>query len=74
MPETLFRERTELARQRSTLALVLVGVLMLTHAHAWLGASAALLVAAAGLAARSPAALTVATGFAAVFAALIVIW
>jgi hypothetical protein len=74
MPETQYRERTALARQRSALALVLVGLLMLTHTHAWLGASAGLLVAAAGLGARSPQHLAAAAGLAAVCAAVIVIW
>jgi hypothetical protein len=73
VPETQFRERTALARQRSALALVLISALLLTHAHAWLGASAALLVAAVGLSARSPAALTAATLMAAVCATAIVV-
>jgi hypothetical protein len=72
LPDTLWRERTALARQRSTLAFVLIAVLLLTHATAWLGVSAALLVAAAGLAARSTFALAAATVLAAVFAAVIV--
>jgi hypothetical protein len=71
-PETQWRERTALARQRSALAFVVIAVLMLTHATEWLGVSAALLVAAAGLGARSPLALAAATGLAAVFAAVIV--
>jgi hypothetical protein len=73
MPETQYVERTVLARQRSSLAMLVISLLMLTHADVPLGASAALLIAAAGLAARSPGALTAATGLAAVFAALIVI-
>jgi uncharacterized membrane protein len=71
-PETQWRERTALARQRSALAFVLIAVLMLTHATAWLGVSAALLVGAAGLGARSELALAAATVLAAVFAAVIV--
>jgi hypothetical protein len=73
MPESLFVERTALARERSTLAIVVISALLLTHAHAWLGASAALLVAAAGLWARSPRALAAATLLAAVCAAMIVV-
>jgi hypothetical protein len=72
MPESLWAERTALARERSELALVVIAALLLTHAHAWLGAAAALLVAAVGLMARSPRALTAATILAAVCAALIV--
>jgi hypothetical protein len=73
MPETQWAERTELARQRSALALVVIAFLLITHAHAWLGAAAALLVAAAGLAARSPRALAAAAILAATCAALIVV-
>ena len=73
MPETQFRERTALARQRSGLALLLISALLLTHSHAWLGASAALLVAAAGLSARSPARLTAATALAALCATALVV-
>lgn len=71
-PETQWRERTALARQRSSLALVVIAVLLLTHATAWLGVSAALLVAAAGLGARSELALAGATVLAAVCAVVIV--
>jgi hypothetical protein len=71
-PETQWRERTALARQRSTLAFVLIAMLLLTHATEWLGVSAALLVAAAGLGARSELALAAATVLAAVFATVIV--
>jgi hypothetical protein len=73
VPETQFRERTSLARQRSGLALLLIAALLLTHSHAGLGASAALLVAAAGLSARSPATLAAATVLAALCAAAIVV-
>jgi hypothetical protein len=72
-PETQWGERTALARQRSTLAFLLIAALLLTHAHQWLGVSAALLVAAAGLSARSERAMALATGLAAVAAAAIVV-
>jgi hypothetical protein len=72
-PETQFRQRTALAQQRSALAFVLIGALMATHTHAWLGVSAGLLVVAAGLRAQRPRDLAVATAFAALFAALIVL-
>jgi hypothetical protein len=71
-PETLFVERTRLARQRSGLAVLLIAALLATHAHEWLGVSAALLVAAVGLRARSPRALAWTTGLAALSAAVIV--
>ena len=64
-PETQWAERTALARQRSTLAFLLIAALLVTHTHEWLGVSAALLVAAAGLGARSPRGLAFATGLAA---------
>ena len=72
-PETQWRERTALARQRSTLAFVVIAILLLTHTRAWLGVSAGLLVAAAGLGARSELALAGATLLAAVLAAVVVI-
>jgi hypothetical protein len=72
-PETLWRQRTALAQQRSTLAFVLIGALMATHTHAWLGVSAALLVIAGGLRAHTPRALAAVTTFAAVCAAVIVL-
>jgi hypothetical protein len=71
-PETQWRERTALARQRSSLAFVVIAMLLLTHATAWLGVSAALIVVAAGLGARSELALAGATVLAAVSAAVIV--
>ena len=71
-PETQWRERTGLARQRSSLAFVLIAAVMLTHGHEWLGVSAALLVAAGGLSARSPLAFAAVTMFAAVSSALLV--
>jgi hypothetical protein len=71
-PETQFRERTELARERSLLAFLLIAALLLTHTHAWLAVSAALVVAAAGLRAHSPRELALATVLAATCAALIV--
>ena len=72
-PETQARERTALARQRSALAFVLVGALMATHTHAWLGVSAALLVIAGGLRARTPRGLAAVTVLAALCAATIVL-
>jgi hypothetical protein len=72
-PETQWAERTALARQRSILAFLLIAALLLTHAHEWLGVSAALVVAAAGLSARSPRGLAFATGLAAVVAVAIVV-
>jgi hypothetical protein len=72
-PDTQFRERTALARQRASLAFVLIGALMATHAHAWLGVSAGLLVVAAGLGARVPRELAAASVFAATCAAVIVL-
>ena len=72
-PETQYRERTSLARQRSLLAFVLIAALLLTHTHQWLSVSAALVVAAAGLRAHSPRELALATGLAAACAALIVV-
>ena len=71
-PDSLYVERTRLARQRSGLAFLLIAALLATHAHEWLGISAALLVAAVGLRARSPRELALATGFAAAAAAVIV--
>jgi hypothetical protein len=72
-PETQWAERTALARQRSTLAFLLIAALLLTHTHEWLGVSAALLVAAAGLSARSPRTLALATALAAIAALAIVV-
>jgi hypothetical protein len=72
-PETQYAERTELARQRSGLAFLLIAALLATHAHEWLGVSAALAVAAAGLSARSPRRLAFATALAAAAALAIVV-
>jgi hypothetical protein len=72
-PLTQFRERTALARQRSSLALVLIAMLLLTHSHAGLAVVAAGVIAAAGLAAHTPRTLTAASGLAAVAAAAIVV-
>jgi hypothetical protein len=72
-PETQWRQRTALAQQRATLAFVLIGALMATHTHAWLGVSAALLVIAGGLRASTPRELTAVTAFAAAAAAVIVL-
>jgi hypothetical protein len=73
MPETQFRERTALARQRSSLALLLIAALLLTHSHELLAVSSALLVAAAGLGARSPRTLAATTGLAAACAAIMTV-
>jgi hypothetical protein len=73
MPETQFRERTALARQRSSLALLLIAALLLTHSHELLGVSSALLVAAAALGARSPRTLAATTGLAATCAAIVTV-
>jgi hypothetical protein len=72
-PETQFVERTRLARQRSALAFLLIAALLATHSHEWLGVSAGLLVAAAGLRARSPRGLALTTGLAALCATAIVV-
>ena len=72
-PETLWRERTRLARQRSALAFLLIAALLMTHSHAWLGVSAGLLVAASGLRSRSPRALAWTTVVAALSACAIVV-
>ena len=72
-PETQAAERTALAQQRSRLAFLLIGALMATHTHAWLGVSAGLLVAAGGIRARTPRALAACTAFAALCAAAIVL-
>jgi hypothetical protein len=72
-PETQWAERTRLARQRSVLAFVLIAALLATHARSWLAISAALLVLAAALAARSPLALAATTVLAAACAAVIVV-
>jgi hypothetical protein len=72
-PDSQYRQRTALARERSMLAFVLIGALMATHTHAWLGVSAALLVIAGGLRARTPRAFAAVTLFAAAAAAVIVL-
>jgi hypothetical protein len=72
-PDTQWRQRTALAHQRAALAFVLIGALMATHTHAWLGVSAGLLIIAAGLRARTPRELAAVTGFAALCAAVIVV-
>jgi hypothetical protein len=72
-PETQFRERTALARERSLLAFLLIAALVLTHTHAWLAVAGALAIAAAGLRAHSPRELTLATVLAAACATLIVV-
>lgn len=71
-PDTQWQERTALAWQRSRIAFLLIAALLATHAHAWLGVSAALLVAAVGLRTRTPRGLAATTTFAAVAAALII--
>jgi hypothetical protein len=45
----------------------------MTHAHAWLGVAAGLLVAAGGLRAKSPHTLAAVTAVAALFAAVVVV-
>jgi hypothetical protein len=72
MSESQFRERTALARQRSGLALVVIAALVASHSRTAIALVAALLIAAAGLSARSPRTLAAATGLAAVAAAAIV--
>ena len=72
-PETQWHARTALARQRSSLALVVIAALLLTHTREWLGVAAALLVAAAGLGARSERTVAAATVLAAVLAAMVVV-
>ena len=72
-PETQFRERTALARERSLLAFLLIAALLLTHTRTWLAVSAALVVAAAGLRSHSPRELALATALAAATAALVVV-
>jgi hypothetical protein len=72
-PETQWRQRTALAQQRSALAFVLIGALMATHTHAWLGVSAGLLVVAGGLRARTPGEFAATTALAAVCATVVVL-
>jgi hypothetical protein len=72
-PETLSAERTALAWQRARIAFLLIAALLATHSHAWLAISAALLVAAAGLRARTPYHLAATTVLAAAAAAAIVV-
>jgi hypothetical protein len=72
-PDTQWRERTGLARERSTLAFLLIAALLLTHTHQWLAVSAALVVAAAGLRSHSPRELALATVLASACATLIVV-
>ena len=71
MPDTQARERTALARQRSSLAFTFIGALLMTHSHAWLGVAAGLIVAAAGWSSHSPRALAATAVLAAAFAALV---
>jgi len=52
---------------------VVIGALMATHTHAWLGVAAALLVIAGGLRAGTPRGLAAVTVLAAVCAAIIVL-
>ena len=72
-PDTQWAERTRLAWQRSRLAFLLIAALLATHSHEWLGISAALLVAAAGLRATTPRALAVTTVLAGAAATVIVV-
>jgi hypothetical protein len=71
-PESLYAERTALSWQRARIAFLLIAALLATHAHQWLGISAALLVAAAGLRTRTPRGLAATSAFAAAAAALVV--
>ena len=72
-PDTQFRERTSLARQRSLLAFMLIAALLL-DAHARVaGGAGGVGVAAAGLRAHSPRELALAAVLAAACAALIVV-
>jgi hypothetical protein len=71
-PETQWRERTVLARQRASLSFLVIAALLITHTHQWLGVSAALVVAAAGLRSHSPRELALATVLAAAAATLAV--
>jgi hypothetical protein len=72
-PDSLYRQRTALAQQRATLAFVLIGALMATHTHVWLGVSAGLLVIAAGLRAHTPRQLATVTVLAAAASVLVVL-
>ena len=72
MPDSQARERTALARQRSSLAFTFIGALLMTHTDAWLGVAAGLLVVAGGWSSRSPRALAATTVLAATCAALVV--
>jgi len=71
--ETQWQERTALAWQRARIAFLLIAALLATHAHAWLGISAALLVAALGLRTRTPRGLAATTLFTGAAAVLIVV-
>jgi hypothetical protein len=72
-PDTQWEERTALAWQRARIAFVLIAALLATHSHAWLGVSAALLVAGAGLRAHTPRGLAATTALAGAAAAVIVV-
>jgi hypothetical protein len=72
MRETQWRERTALAHQRSTLALVLIACLLAAHGRDALSVAAALLIVAVALAAREPRHFAFATLLAAACAAVAV--
>jgi hypothetical protein len=72
-PETQWAERTALAWQRARIAFLLIAALLATHAHEWLGVSAALLVAAAGLRTQTPRGLAATTVLAGAAAVVIVV-
>lgn len=68
MPETQWRERTRLARERSMLAVVVIAALLAAHGRDAFGVVSGLLVAALGLSAREPRRLAFAALLAAVCA------
>lgn len=73
---SLFRERTALGRQRSTLALTVIAALLLAHSAREgvpVGAVGAAALGAAAAAARSPRALGAAAVLAALFAAAVTV-
>jgi hypothetical protein len=70
MPETQFVERTDLARERSMLAIVVIAALLAAHGRDPFGVASGLLVAAVGLSARGPRHLAFAAVLAAVCAAV----
>jgi hypothetical protein len=73
VPETQYEERTALARERSSLALLVIAALLVSHSRIPLAVATGLLVAAVGLRARSPRAIAGATALAALCAAVVVV-